>query len=113
MLILIFNSFYSLFILNPKDMSDQLQKMAFAVPGIRPGNQTAFYLKQTIKRVNLIGGVMLAILATLPNLLAALFNISNLNGLSTTSLLILVGVILELGRDIKNIYYSGIYTNLY
>jgi len=103
-LILIFSSFYSTLILNPKDISDQLQKMTVSVPGIRPGIETAFYLKQVMKRVTLIGSTMLALLATLPNLIQATFNISSLNGLSTTSLLIVAGVILDVLREVKSIY---------
>jgi len=112
-LILIFSSFYSTLILNPKDISDQLQKMTVSIPGIRPGIETAFYLKQVMKRVTLIGSTMLALLATLPNLIQATFNISSLNGLSTTSLLIVAGVILDVLREVKSIYYSNIYNNMY
>ena len=54
-LILIFSSFYSSIVLNPKDISDQLQKMAVTIPGVRPGLQTTFYLKKVIKRITLIG----------------------------------------------------------
>ncbi len=112
-LILLFSSFYSTIVLNPKDMSDQLQKMAVAIPGIRPGIQTAFYLKQVMKRITLVGATMLAILVTIPNFIESTLNITNLNGLSTTSLLILAGVVLDLVREVKNIYYSNIYNNMY
>jgi preprotein translocase subunit SecY len=53
-LILVFSSFYSTIVLNPKDISDQLQKMAVTIPGIRPGIQTTFYLKQVMKRITLV-----------------------------------------------------------
>jgi len=112
-LILIFSSFYSTLVLNPKDISDQLQKMAVTVPGIRPGIQTTFYLKQTMKRITLIGATMLAILVVIPNFIESTLNITSLNGLSTTSLLILAGVVLDLIREVKNIYYSNIYNNMY
>ena len=112
-LVLAFSSFYSTIVLNPKDISDQLQKMAVSIPGIRPGVQTTFYLKQVMKRITLIGATMLATLATLPNFLESTLNITSLNGLSTTSLLILAGVVLDLVREIKNIYYSNIYNNMY
>lgn len=92
-LILIFSSFYSTIVLNPKDMSDQLQKMAVTIPGIRPGIQTTFYLKQLMKRITLVGATMLATLATVPNFIESTLNITSLNGLSTTSLLILAGVV--------------------
>ena len=112
-LILIFSSFYATIVLNPKDMSDQLQKMAVTIPRIRPGVQTTFYLKQLMKRITLLGAIMLAILVIVPNFIESIFNITNLNELSTTSLLILAGVVLDLVREIKNIYYSNIYNNMY
>ena len=113
LLILVFSSFYSTIVLNPKDISDQLQKMAVTIPGIRPGVQTTFYLKQLMKRITLVGATMLATLATVPNFLESQLNITSLSGLSTTSLLILAGVVLDLVREVKNIYYSNIYNNMY
>ena len=112
-LILLFSSFYSTIVLNPKDISDQLQKMAVTIPGIRPGIQTTFYLKQVMKRITLVGAIMLATLATIPNFVESTLGITSLNGLSTTSLLILAGVVLDLVREVKNIYYSNIYSNMY
>jgi len=112
-LILIFSSFYSTIVLNPKDISDQLQKMAVTIPGIRPGIQTTFYLKQVMKRITLVGATMLATLAIIPNFIESTLSITSLNGLSTTSLLILAGVVLDLIREVKNIYYSNVYNNMY
>jgi preprotein translocase subunit SecY len=112
-LILIFSSFYSTIVLNPKDISDQLQKMAVTIPGVRPGVQTTFYLKRLMNRITLLGATILAILATVPNFLESTLNLTSLNGLSTTSLLILAGVVLDLVREVKNIYYSNIYNNRY
>jgi preprotein translocase subunit SecY len=112
-LILTFSSFYSSIVLNPKDISDQLQKMAVTIPGVRPGVQTTFYLKQLIKRVTLIGATMLATITIVPNFIESTLNITGLNGLSTTSLLILAGVVLDLIREINNIYYSNVYNNMY
>ena len=112
-LILLFSSFYSTIVLNPKDISDQLQKMAVAIPGIRPGIETTFYLKQVMKRITLIGATMLATVVIIPNFIESTLSITSLNGLSTTSLLILAGVVLDLGREVKNIYFSNIYSNMY
>lgn len=112
-LILIFSSFYSTIVLNPKDISDQLQKMAVTIPGIRPGIQTTFYLKQVMKRITIVGAIILAVLATVPNFIEVTLNISSLNGLSTTSLLIMAGVVLDLVREVKNIYFSNVYNNMY
>jgi preprotein translocase subunit SecY len=112
-LILAFSLFYSTIVLNPKDISDQLQKMAVTIPGVRPGIQTTFYLKQVMKRITLVGATMLATLATIPNFIESTLSITSLNGLSTTSLLILAGVVLDLVREVKNIYYSNVYNNMY
>ena len=108
-LILIFSSFYSTIVLNPKDISQELQKMAVTIPGIRPGLATTFYLKQVMKRVTLFGAIILAILATLPNIIEGILNVSSFNGLGTTSLLILVGVVLDISREMKSIILSNIY----
>jgi preprotein translocase subunit SecY len=70
-------------------------------------------LKQVIKRVTLIGATMLAIITIVPNFIESTLNITGLNGLSTTSLLILAGVVLDLIREINNIYYSNVYNNMY
>ena len=108
-LILLFSSIYSKIVLNPKDIANDLQKMAVSVPGVRPGIETTFYLKKVMQRVTYLGAIMLSILATLPNLIEAIIPGSSLNGLGTTSLLILVGVILELSREIRSIILSNIY----
>jgi preprotein translocase subunit SecY len=108
-LILIFSSFYSTIVLNPKDISQELQKMAVSIPGIRPGLATTFYLKQVMKRVTLFGAIVLAVLATLPNVVEGILNVSSFNGLVTTSLLILVGVVLYISREMKSIILSNIY----
>jgi preprotein translocase subunit SecY len=112
-LILLFSSFYSTIVLNPKDVSDELQKMAVSIPGIRPGLETTFYLKQVMKRVTLLGAFMLAILATLPNIIEAILPVSSFNGLGTTSLLILVGVVLDLSREMRSIFLSNIYNDMF
>ena len=109
LLILGFSSFYSTIVLNPKDIADQLQKMSVTVPGIRPGVQTAFYLKKVMQRLNIIGASALAILATLPNVIEVILNVPNINGLSATSLLIVSGVLVDISREIEDIIYSNIY----
>jgi preprotein translocase subunit SecY len=56
---------------------------------------------------------MLAVITVVPNFIESTFNIAGLNGLSTTSLLIVAGVILDLVREIDNIYYSTVYSKNY
>lgn len=112
-LVILSSSFYSRIVLDPKDISDRLQKMAVTIPGLRPGLQTTFYLKQVIKRLTLIGSIMLATLTVMPNFIGSQLTINSFNGLSITSLLLLAGVLLDLIREINNVYYSNVYNNRY
>lgn len=108
-LIIVFSLFYTQIALNPKDLADQLKKMAVALPGLRPGNQTAFFLKKVIERLTFIGSFLLAIVATLPNIIAVLFGISDFTGLSISSLVIVTGILIDLEREIEDIVFSNIY----
>lgn len=112
-LIVSFSLFYSTIIINPKDISSELQKMAVSIPEIRPGLETTFYLKQVMKRVTFLGAIVLALLTTLPNIIANIFSISDFSNLGATSLLILVGVILDLTREIRSIILSNIYNSMF
>ena len=87
--------------------------MAVAIPGIRPGIVTTFYLKEIMRRVTILGAIILALLATLPNIIEGILGISSLNGLGTTSLLMLVGVILDTSREIRSLRISNIYTEMF
>lgn len=108
-LIVLFSNFYSNIVLNPKDISDQLQKNAVTIPGIRPGPQTTFYLKKVMGRLTFLGALILASVATFPNLITNIMQISSLNGLSITSLLIMAGILIDLSREVEDILYSNIY----
>ena len=112
-LVLGFSLFYSTIVVNPKDLSDELQKMAVSIPGIRPGAATEFYLKKVMKRVTLLGALLLAILATLPHVIESILSLSGVSNLGTTSLLILVGVILDVTREVRSIILSNIYNDMF
>jgi preprotein translocase subunit SecY len=112
-LILSFSSFYSSIVSNPKDLSDQLQKRAVKIYGVRPGVSTVLYLKRETQRMTRFGALLLANLTIIPNFIESIFHLTGLNGLSTTSFLILGGVILDLKREIRDIFLSNIYRDLY
>lgn len=112
-LIFVFSSFYSSIVLKPKDISDEFQKATVKIPNVRPGIQTTYYLKQEIKRITFVGAALLAFITIVPNFIESTLQISSLNGLSTTSVLILGGVVLDLKREITNIYYSEVYRSKY
>jgi preprotein translocase subunit SecY len=80
--------------------------------GVRPGIQTTFYLKQVMKRITLVEQ-RCCYFSNCTQFIESTLSITSLNGLSTTSLLILAGVVLDLVREVKNIYYSNVYNNMY
>jgi len=108
-LILIFNSLYSTFGINSLEISNKLQAMSVSIPGIRPGKETLFYLKQIIKRLTFLSSLSIAFIATIPNLIKLFIPDFNLNETDTSSLLILIGTISDLSREIKIINLSNIY----
>ena len=81
-------------VFNPKDISENLQKQGGFIPGIRPGNQTAEYLKKVVTRITLAGAIGLGIIAVLP-FIAQAFTNSQVLTIGGTGLLIVVSVALE------------------
>ena len=98
-----FSYFYSNINLKPKDLSDQLRERTSVVPGIRPGSQTTFYITTINKRSLFITALILSVLSAFPDIIEKLFNISDLNELSAVSLIIVIGVLVEVNREINDI----------
>ena len=72
-LVIFFSGFYSLLVLKPNDIAENLSKMAYNIPGVRQGNQTTQYLKQTVSRLAFMGGIFLAFLGFFPIILGNVF----------------------------------------
>ena len=106
-LVVFFSSFYSLLVLKPKDLSQNLAKMAYNIPGLRQGKETTQYLEQVINRLAFMGGIFLAFLAFFPILLGNLFEFNIFKNL--TSLLILIGVITDVTSQIRGYLVSRNY----
>jgi len=110
LLIIYFSIFYSTILFDLTDLSNQLQKTANSVLGLKPGFQTLFFLKETIKRVTLVGSVILAIFAIILNIIEFKFNLVTKNTISiTTYLLISISIFLDLIREVENIYFFSAY----
>ena len=101
LLIIAFTFFYAQIQFNPIEVADNMKKSGGFIPGIRPGRPTADYLKRVSKYITCIGALGLAILATIPVILSALFNISGLS-IGGSSMLIVVGVALETIKQIES-----------
>ncbi len=99
-LIVLFNYFYVAIQFNPIQLSEQLRKSNSAIPGIRPGKPTTDYLNRALNRITMIGGVFLAIIAGMPIILGNLMDGVSIQ-LGGTSLLIIVGVAVEVFRNLE------------
>ena len=98
-LIVFFSCFYAVIVLKPEDISQNLAKMAYAIPGIRQGKETTRFLEKMVTRLAFMGGLFLAFLAVLPLLIGNLFQSGIFK--NVTSLLILIGVITDVTSQIR------------
>ena len=65
-LVIFFSSFYALLVLKPKDLSENLTKMAYNVPGLKQGKETTQYFEQVISRLAFMGGFIFSIFSFFP-----------------------------------------------
>jgi len=100
-LIFAFTFFYVYVAFDPHQQADIIRKQGGYIPGIRPGPPTERYLARILNRITVPGGLYLAVVAVLPSLLMALWNIQGYPFYGTT-LLIAVGVSLETMRQIDS-----------
>lgn len=96
LLVVVFVYFYTAITFDPKNVSENLQKMGGFIPGIRPGSSTANHLSYILNRVLLIGAIFLGTIALLPSIIGAVTKVMVFQFLiGGTSLLIVVSVVLE------------------
>ncbi|MBU3895707.1 preprotein translocase subunit SecY [Patescibacteria group bacterium] len=101
MLVIVFTYFYTMVTFDPKNISENLQKMGGFIPGVRPGEPTAAFLKLILNRVLFTGAIFLGLIAVLPSIIAGLTSVQGFYFLiGGTSLLIVVSVILDTLRQI-------------
>ena len=102
-LIIVFTFFYTAISVNPVQIADDMKRSGGFIPGVKPGIQTSDYIGTVLDRITLPGAIMLAIVAILPA-------IANLFGMTTsfaqffggTSLLIMVGVVLDTLQQVES-----------
>jgi len=101
--VIAFTFLYTALIFNPKQMADELKRNNGFIPGVKPGQPTADYIGTIMDRITLPGAILLALVGILPGIFELVFNMSQ--GFSTffggTSLLIMVGVILDTLQQIE------------
>jgi preprotein translocase subunit SecY len=102
-LIIVFTFFYTAISINPTQISDDMKRGGGFVPGVKPGEETAGFIATILDRITLPGAVMLSFIAILPAV-ANLFGVTRgfASFFGGTSLLILVGVVLDTLQQIES-----------
>ena len=112
-LIVLFTFFYTAVTVNPRMMAENLKNNGGFIPGVKPGKQTVEYLDNIMDRVTLPGSFFLGIIAILPAI-AMIFGVNNsfASFFGGTSLLILVGVVLDTLQQVESYllmrHYDGL-----
>lgn len=102
LLILFFAYFYAQMSFNPEDISKQIQSNGGFIPGTRPGKPTAELLNKISKRITLFGAIFLAFIAIVPTLVFKAIGSGGLiNAFSATGMIIIVGVALEINKQLE------------
>jgi preprotein translocase subunit SecY len=101
LLIIFFAYFYTAIAFNPQQQADIIRKQGGFIPGIRPGPPTERYLQQVLNRITLPGSIFLMVIAIIPLLVFAAWNIRQFP-FGGTAILITVGVALETMKQIDS-----------
>lgn len=108
-LVVFFAYFYTSITFNPLEVADNMKKQGGFIPGIRPGKPTSDYLNKILSNIIFIGAIGLIIVAIIPIFCAGVFGVNVSFG--GTSLIIIVGVVLETLKQIESLmlvrHYKG------
>ena len=113
LLVVGFTFFYVSVTFKPTEVAESIQKRGGFIPGVRPGPQTAILLAKTSNRLNLWGGIFLAVVAVIPLVFTKYSTLSRSDLIiSGSGLIIIVGVVMELIRQINAQLLSHDYEKL-
>jgi preprotein translocase subunit SecY len=103
LMVIIFTYFYTAITINPNQMAEDMKKNGGFIPGIKPGKKTAEYIDTIMSRITLPGSIFLGLITILPAFAMVLgINTDFAHFFGGTSLLILVGVILDTLQQIES-----------
>lgn len=100
LLVVMFSFFYTLVVYQQQNLAENLQKQGGFVPGIRPGRPTGEYIMRVLVRITWAGAIFLGVVAVIPYLATNWFNVGSLT-ISSTGLLIVVGVVLDTMKQLE------------
>jgi preprotein translocase subunit SecY len=102
-MIIVFTYFYTAVTINPNQMAEDMKKNGGFIPGVKPGKKTAEFLDDVMSRITLPGSMFLAFVAIMPAFVS-LINVNQAfaNFFGGTSLLIMVGVVLDTLQQVES-----------
>ncbi len=109
LLIIFFGYFYTFMVMNPDEMSKNLNERGGYIPGIRPGEETSKYISNSIGKLTMVGSIFLVILAGIPIIFSSIFNLSSSVTIGGTGILIVVGVAIETYKQMESTLVSRSY----
>jgi preprotein translocase subunit SecY len=101
-LIMFFGYVYTYMMMNPEEMSKDLNKRGGYIPGVRPGEETTKYISDSLGKLTIVGSIFLVILSGLPILMANISSLSSSVTIGGTGILIVVGVAIETYKQIES-----------
>ncbi len=101
-----FNYFYTLIFWDPEKISKQLSKASVSIVDIRPGKESISHLQNIVKSSSLVGGICLTFLGLFYDFSTKFFQLTLLNQLNVSSLIILTGVAFEIQKYLCSLYQS-------
>ena len=107
--IIAFSFFYTFIVIKPKEMAENLQKSGGYIPGVRPGDETINYVSQVLIRLTVVGSIFLAFIAGLPYVFSMVSDLPSTVSIGGTGLLIVIGVILEIYKQLESSLISRSY----
>ncbi|MBI4835757.1 MAG: preprotein translocase subunit SecY [Candidatus Abawacabacteria bacterium] len=116
LLVIAFTFFYVSITFNADQVAENLQKRGSYIPGIRPGSETAHYLRSVSQKITLLGAIFLGFVAVMPMLAQVIGSQLQTNVpllISGAGLIIIVGVVLEIVRQINAQLMMQDYEKLY
>ncbi len=94
-LIVFFAYFYTSMVFNPEETAENIRKQGGFIPGVRPGSATVAYIRDTLRRITLPGGLFIAAIAVIPTIIFFFTDNQLIQSFGGTSILIMIGVALD------------------
>lgn len=101
LLILFFTFFYTKIQFNTVEIANNMKNNGGFIPGIRPGRPTSEFIEKSLNKITIAGALFIAVVALFPMIISAIFDLGSF-GIGGTSILIVVGVVLETRKQIES-----------